>query len=532
MVTDTVTTGNASRTGTGTAAGWAPSRRVLLGGVATVLATIVVLAVTAPDTAVTVRTADVLGLDLGWAPWLVPVTNTAATLSAVTVVGLLLSAGFLSGRRTASVVVAALGWTAVTAVRVCAGAAEVYGIPVRRALRPRALWYFVTEVPVGQALLASFVLTVVVAVGCRVVRSADGAAVLTVLAILAVLPPVSTGHASTAGNHQVIASAIMLHAASAVVWTGGLVALVLGGRPSGEVGAASVRRFSRIASWCFAITVATGVVGSAARLERWSDLTSTRYGTVLAIKGGALVTLGVFGWWHRRRSLPALAAGRPRVFLRVAGVELLVLAATMGLAVALSRTAPPNEVGTIVFDAPLTPALRWIPEPVLLLLAAVAVTAYLAGVRRTAGWSRTRTAAWVSGWSLMVAAGTVQFATVDPSETVTVLQPLLAALVVPPLLVAGAPAGLARAAGVERLAGIPSPPLLRGLAVVVYMAAGYGLLVAVADDWATTRHGVHLLVYLAVVAAGCLVWSPAGRPPAPEIVVVRVDTAPTTPGHA
>ena len=42
------------------------------------------------------------------------------------------------------------------------------------------------------------------------------------------------------------------------------------------------------------------------------------------------------------------------------------LAATMGLAVALSRTAPPNDLGAVVFDTPLTPLLRWIPEPVLL----------------------------------------------------------------------------------------------------------------------------------------------------------------------
>ncbi len=497
MVTDTVTAAPA----------WAPPRRVLFGGAATVLATIVALAVTAPDTAYTARAADVLGLDLGWAPWLVPAANTAATLSAVAVVGLLLSAGFLETGRTRTVTVAALAWTGVTAVRLVAGAAEVYGIPVRHAVEPRRLWFFVTEVPIGRALVLTLALTAAVALGCRFVRGADGAAGLTVLAIVAVLPPVSAGHASSAGSHQVIASALMLHAASAVVWSGGLLALTFS---TAEVRAAAVQRFSRIALWCFAITVATGVVGSAARLERWSDLASTRYGVILLVKAAALGALGGFGWWHRRRSLPALAAGRPGVFVRVAAVELLVLAATMGLAVALSRTAPPNELGTIVFDAPLTPVLRWIPEPVLLLIAVVAVAAYGALVRRVGGWSRARTAAWVAGWSLLVAAGTVQFADVDRSGTVALLQPLVAALVVPGLLVAGAPVRLARAAGMERLAGLTSPPLLRGLAFLAYVAAGYLLLESVAGDWASTRHGVHLLLYLAVVAAGCLVWSPSG----------------------
>ena len=46
-----------------------------------------------------------------------------------------------------------------------------------------------------------------------------------------------------------------------------------------------------------------------------------RYGLVLG-KVTALVALGVFGWWHRRRS---------RSFLRLAAGEVVVMAATVGL---------------------------------------------------------------------------------------------------------------------------------------------------------------------------------------------------------
>ena len=31
---------------------------------------------------------------------------------------------------------------------------------------------------------------------------------------------------------------------------------------------------------------------------------------------------------------------------------------------------------------------------------------------------------------------------------------------------------------------------------------------SVVEQWAATRHGVHLMSYLSVVATGCLVWSP------------------------
>jgi putative copper resistance protein D len=44
------------------------------------------------------------------------------------------------------------------------------------------------------------------------------------------------------------------------------------------------------------------------------------------------------GWWHRRSTLPALEAGKAWAFWRLAAVEIAVMAATVGLAVALSRT--------------------------------------------------------------------------------------------------------------------------------------------------------------------------------------------------
>ena len=55
------------------------------------------------------------------------------------------------------------------------------------------------------------------------------------------------------------------------------------------------------------------------------------------IPEGVALLVGI-GWWHRRSTLPALEAGRARAFWRLAAVEIVVMAATVGLAVALSRT--------------------------------------------------------------------------------------------------------------------------------------------------------------------------------------------------
>ena len=47
----------------------------------------------------------------------------------------------------------------------------------------------------------------------------------------------------------------------------------------------------------------------------------------------------IVGWWRRRTTtLPGVAAGDPAAFRRLAVVELLIMAGTIGLAVALSRT--------------------------------------------------------------------------------------------------------------------------------------------------------------------------------------------------
>ena len=54
-----------------------------------------------------------------------------------------------------------------------------------------------------------------------------------------------------------------------------------------------------------------------------------------------LTLLGGLGWQHRRRTMPRLQAGGPGAFRRLAVVELVVMGATVALAVALSASPPP-----------------------------------------------------------------------------------------------------------------------------------------------------------------------------------------------
>ncbi|MQA96264.1 MAG: hypothetical protein GEV11_17055, partial [Streptosporangiales bacterium] len=63
------------------------------------------------------------------------------------------------------------------------------------------------------------------------------------------------------------------------------------------------------------------------------------------VKVAALVVLAGFGWEHRRRTVPRLAGGGAsarRAFVRLAAAELLLMAGTYGVAVALSRAPLPT----------------------------------------------------------------------------------------------------------------------------------------------------------------------------------------------
>ena len=118
----------------------------------------------------------------------------------------------------------------------------------------------------------------------------------------------------------------------------GLALVLVGGR-LGAQRETVVRRYSTLAGVCFAVVALSGVVNAALRLGTFSALATT-YGLLVVGKVIALGLLGVAGVLHRRRVIPRLGTERS-AFARLAAVELIVMGATVGLAVALSRSAPP-----------------------------------------------------------------------------------------------------------------------------------------------------------------------------------------------
>lgn len=379
--------------------------------------------------------------------------------------------GYLLLRRTTAV---AAGWALAALTLVVLTVSDLLGQPLGE-LGTATVVSFATSISQGQALMLQAGLALAVAVLSRAGLSRGLAATVAVLALVAVLPPAFTGHAAGAGNHQIAVTSLALHVLAATLWVGGLAALLMLRRSRLLADAAD--RYSRLALGCFVAVAVSGLANAAIRLGAWDQLWQSRYGWLVLGKLAALLVLGALGAAHRRHTLPTLRAGHRYGFTRLAAGELLVFAATAGLAVALARSPTPVPsddpvdadpvVDLLGFAMPAAPtAARLLGQPLpdmfFLTVTVLGVGGYLTGVWRLhrAGhsWPVTRTASWLAGMLLLAAItnlGVARYAYVLFSAHM--VQHMVLSMLVPILLVGGAPVTLAL-----RTLRRPADPRMRG----------------------------------------------------------------------
>jgi putative copper resistance protein D len=220
---------------------------------------------------------------------------------------------------------------------------DILAEPISSVLTPAMLWSFVRDVELGRALVVQAALALAVGVGATVVRTATGARVVGFVAVGALMPPILTSHVGLATDRSVAVVVLLVHVVTVSLWCGGIAALVLVGTADRTQFPVAVPRFSTLALWCAVGVAASGIVSAWVRLGDVAALVTTSYGRLVVVKLILITVLSGFGLWHRRRSMPRLGddAGR-LVFLRVAALEVVVMAATIGVAVALARTPPPG----------------------------------------------------------------------------------------------------------------------------------------------------------------------------------------------
>ena len=499
--------------------------------------------------------------------WGLPVARVVHDLSAALTIGLLALAAWAVGsarapgrsrttgngeltgvRRTMAryAAITAVVWCAAALVVLVLTTAEIAGVPLDTPGFGAIVVFTATQLDLGRALGASLVLAAVAANLALLATRVTTIVFAAVFALLAVLPLALAGHAAGSRDHMNAVDSLALHLLGVTLWAGGLGALLLVARRLGDQLATVAGRYSTLAGWCFVVVAASGVVNAALRLDTPANL-ATPYGLLVLGKTLALVLLGVAGWAHRRVTLVRIAADRTG-FVRLALVELLVMGATMGLAVALSRSAPPEaaetfDPATILLGYPAPPPITvgryfsvFYVETLWLAVALVMIGLYLAGVRRLRrrgdSWPVGRTLFWLAGGLtliLVTSGGPAVYGRIHFSAHM--IQHMTLMVIVPMLLVFGAPVTLAMRTLVARSDGSFGPREMvlamvhsrflkvLGHPVVAVALFTVGLVVFYYTrlfDLAMFTHTGHVLMTAHFLLTGYLfVWSLVGIDPGP-----------------
>lgn len=341
--------------------------------------------------------------------------------------------------------VAAVVWTFAAISVLILGYLDQSGLPVSASSDfTKGLLYFMTDIDSGRAWLTISIFAAVVSTLCFGVRSLTGLGFTLLLAIIGMVPQALIGHSASAADHEGAVNSLLLHIVGVALWFGGITALTVVssklGKPENLTGKV-LKRFSSLALFGFVIVFASGVVNASIRLTSWDALFNSAYGQLILIKTAATLVLGVIGFMHRQWIIPQLAgsqggsqsgsqdgsqAGKrkmsaKRVLWQLVAAELVIMGAVSGIAVGLSRSAPPQSSGyapntppaEILSGYPLPPELtpiRWISEwrmDWLWVTFAVGTSiAYLLAVRkirsRGGSWSWLRTASWLVGMIVLI----------------------------------------------------------------------------------------------------------------------------------
>ncbi len=488
--------------------------------------------------------------------WAVPFAKLITDASAVAVIGLLLGAVFLlpsskDGVQGLSVQAVRLAswwavlWSTTTIALFFLNVSDIFAKPLTDLSSPFITGY--AETSAGRAVLLQALGAALVAAATRWTLGTKALAGALGLALATLGPITLTGHAASSGSHDLATTSLLLHVIGVTLWVGGLVALGwVALRGSKRLDAAIVR-FSAVALWAFVIVGVSGLVNASVRLGSFDEVFGSAYGRLVLIKVAALVVLGAFGYAQRRRIVAQGAS-----FLRLALTELLIMAATIGLAVALSRT--PTPVGDDVLKTPLEELLGgplpaaptvlrllwgWTGNGVGLAIVGLGTALYLSGVwtlrKRGDAWPISRTISWLVG---MVVIAWATFGGLGAYSHVLfsahMASHMMLSMVAPIFLVLGAPMTLAlrtlpgpRQEGEvspramlqsflhSRFAQLVTHPLVGPL---LFVGSLYGLYFSDAFESLMGNHWGHTIMELHFLAVGALFY----------YVLIGIDPSPRT----
>jgi putative copper resistance protein D len=478
--------------------------------------------------------------------WGLPLANLASELLAIAVVGCLLVPALTmkrsdepftspGARALRAARVPTLAWLFSTCVELWLTASDQF------AIAPGDISFalvrgFVRDSPQGLALAVQGGVVLALAVCLWWTTTPRGSLLLLGVALFALVPGLLTGHSASSGAHDTAVIGLLLHVLPAVVWVGGVVALWwhLGAETSLRTRA--VRRFSALAAWCLAATAVSGVLSAFVRLDHLSDFVTSAYGRAALLK---LLLVVVIGLVAARLRAVVRAQGTPdwRAFARFSAIELVAMAAAVGLGVALSRTPPPvgepyQSLTESLLGGPMPPAptlagyaFSFRPSGIGLAVVLVGGIVYAVGVwtllRRGDRWPVGRTVSWYLG---LAAVGYATMGGVGVWSHVLfsthMLSHMILSMLAPVLLVLGAPIPLALRAlpGADVPGGEGPRQLLAdglnswygrlvtnfGFAAVMFVGSLYAIYFTDLYGWLMSNHLGHAFMELHFLLAGYL----------------------------
>lgn len=444
-------------------------------------------------------------------------------------------------------------WAVCAIVLIPLSISNVSGQSLSKTLQINNLMTAYGQVADARTWAWTALIALLTAVSARMTMRWGWVFLVLISAAASLVPVALAGHSSAGGDHDLGTNSLMLHIGGAAVWMGGLFAVATYAYAGGHWRALAVRRFSRVAFWCIVVAGASGVINALIRVPI-GDLFSDLYGQIVLAKVAALIVLGAFGAWHRRRTIGSLDAddnpGRG-LFVRFALAESLVFAVTFGIAAGLSRTPPPpidtstlTPAETVIgyrIDAP--PSLArivgdWRFDLIFGTAAIVLAAVYLRGVwrlrQRGDSWPVGRTIAWVLGCLCLLFASSSGLGVYGPAMfSIHMIAHMIMSMLIPVLLVLGGPITLALRA--LPVAGRGNPPGPREwiqsaihsrfarivanpvVAIVLFVGSFYLLYLGGLFAAAVDYHAAHLAMNAHFLVSGYVFyWLVIGIDPAPR----------------
>ena len=310
-----------------------------------------------------------------------------------------LSANSLVLRRKASII--GLIWFFSSFVFIVATLADILGVRFVDALDMTTVRSFVSQVLIGQYLLAQTLVAFFAGYLILRLKRVIPTLIILLISLVAIAAPALESHSASGGSHALATGSMFLHVTGLTLWAGGLFALVF---VSSDDRKMAVPRFSVMALWAAIVVVLSGLINAWARLN-FREAWDTTYARVIILKAILTGVLLFIGYLHRK-NLSLREKIDWRGLSRLITAEVALMAGVTAIGIWLSLNASPDRfVEPVIPAAPSISRILWAYDPDIFFIGVLvlAVALYIKGVvilkKRGDAWPVGRTIAFALGIS-------------------------------------------------------------------------------------------------------------------------------------